>query len=69
MLNRYRRDAESILELNLGWLAPLHEAIPELATMEKDSSPNGEKSVEASVTPSTDDSSPVPDSPNGRVLH
>jgi integrase len=33
MLNRYRRDAESIAELNLGWLKPLQEAIPELAAM------------------------------------
>jgi len=33
MLNRYRRDAESIAELNLGWFAPLHKAIPEFATM------------------------------------
>ena len=31
MLNRYRRDAESIAELNLGWFTPLHEAIPEFA--------------------------------------
>ena len=27
MLKRYRRDAESIAELNLGWLSALHEAI------------------------------------------
>lgn len=33
MLNRYRRDAESIAELNLGWFAPLHEAIPEFRAM------------------------------------
>jgi integrase len=33
MLNRYRRDAESISELDLGWFTPLHEAIPELAKM------------------------------------
>jgi len=33
MLNRYRRDAESIAELNLGWFAPLHEAIPEFAEL------------------------------------
>ena len=31
MLNRYRRDAESIAELHLGWFAPPHEAIPEFA--------------------------------------
>ena len=34
MLNRYRRDAESIAELNLGWFAPLHEAVPELAELD-----------------------------------
>jgi hypothetical protein len=32
-LVRYRRDADSIMELNLGWFTPLHEAIPELAAM------------------------------------
>jgi hypothetical protein len=34
MLNRYRRDAESIAELNLGWFAPLHDAVPELAELD-----------------------------------
>jgi hypothetical protein len=33
MLNRYRRDAESIAELNLGWFVPLHEAIAEFAEL------------------------------------
>ena len=33
MLNRYRRDAEAISELNLGWFTPLYEAVPELATL------------------------------------
>jgi hypothetical protein len=28
------RDAESIAELNLGWFAPLHEAIPEFAELD-----------------------------------
>lgn len=31
MLNRYRRAARMAAELGLGWLAPLHTAIPELA--------------------------------------
>ncbi|MCR4340112.1 MAG: tyrosine-type recombinase/integrase [Gemmatimonadaceae bacterium] len=31
MINRYRRAARSAAELGLGWLAPMHEAIPELA--------------------------------------
>lgn len=31
MIARYRRDAETVKELGLGWLRPLHEAIPELA--------------------------------------
>jgi hypothetical protein len=42
MLNRYRRDAESIAELNLGWLTPLHEAIPEFAAMGSDGRSTGE---------------------------
>jgi len=36
MLNRYRRDAESIAELNLGWFSPLHKAIPEFAAKQKE---------------------------------
>jgi len=31
MINRYRRIAESVAELNLGELLPLNEAIPELS--------------------------------------
>ncbi len=31
MINRYRRAARTAAELNLGWLTPLDEAIPELA--------------------------------------
>ena len=34
MLNRYRRDAESIAELNLGWFVPLQKAIPEFAELD-----------------------------------
>jgi len=33
MLARYRRDAATLEELQVGWLTPLHEAIPELARM------------------------------------
>ncbi len=33
MLARYRRDARTLEELGVGWLTPLHEAIPELAEM------------------------------------
>ncbi|MBN2196406.1 MAG: tyrosine-type recombinase/integrase [Polyangiaceae bacterium] len=33
MLARYRRDARTLEELRVGWLAPLHEAIPELAKL------------------------------------
>jgi len=40
MLNRYRRDAESITELNLGWFAPLHIAIPEFSTMDSPANDN-----------------------------
>jgi integrase len=32
MLSRYRREATTAQELGLGWLAPLHLSIPELAT-------------------------------------
>ena len=35
MIARYRREAQTALELNLGWLKPLHLAIPELAMMEQ----------------------------------
>jgi hypothetical protein len=31
MIARYRREAQTVQELGLGWLAPLHESIPELA--------------------------------------
>jgi hypothetical protein len=33
MLNRYKREAETVHELKIGWFKPLHEAIPELAAM------------------------------------
>jgi integrase len=33
MLNRYRRESRTAQELGLGWLLPLHEAIPELAAL------------------------------------
>jgi integrase len=33
MVARYRRDAETAEELNLGWLLPMHEAIPELQAL------------------------------------
>lgn len=33
MVARYRRDAATAREANLGWLKPLHEAIPELAVL------------------------------------
>ena len=34
MIARYRRDAHTVEELGLGWLHPLHEAIPELARID-----------------------------------
>ena len=55
MLTRYRRDADSIMEFYLGWLTPLHAAIPELAAMSKHSSGRGESPVEKPVTSATDD--------------
>lgn len=33
MLGRYRREAKTVQELGLGWLAPLHEALPEIANI------------------------------------
>lgn len=69
MLTRYRRDADSITELNLGWFTPLHEAIPELEAMGSDSSENGESPVEEPVTAPTDDSIRCEDSEKDRVLH
>jgi integrase len=33
MINRYRRAARTAAELGLGWLAPMHETIPELAAL------------------------------------
>lgn len=35
MLSRYRREAKTAQELNLGWLEPLHEAIPELSVLSR----------------------------------
>jgi integrase len=35
MVARYRRTAETHAELGLGWLLPLHEAIPELAKLDR----------------------------------
>ena len=29
----YQREAETVAELDLGWLKPLHEVIPELAKL------------------------------------
>jgi len=34
MIARYRRQAQTVQELNLGWLKPLHEVVPELAAMD-----------------------------------
>lgn len=34
MINRYRRAARTAAELGLGWLVPLHAAVPELAALE-----------------------------------
>ena len=31
MIANYRQEAATLRELNLGWLKPLHEAIPEVA--------------------------------------
>ena len=33
MLRRYQREAETVAELHLGWLKPLHEVVPELAKL------------------------------------
>jgi len=33
MLSRYRREAKTAQELNLGWLSPLHQIIPEFAEL------------------------------------
>lgn len=38
MVARYRRDAKTAEELNLGWLLPMHEVIPELAGLASDRS-------------------------------
>jgi hypothetical protein len=40
---RYRRAARTAAELNLGMLAPLYRAIPELSAMVPDSSPPAPK--------------------------
>jgi integrase len=69
MLNRYRRDAESILELNLGWFTPLHEAIPEFAAMSKNSSPGGESPAISPAPSDADDSIRCADGEKRRVLH
>lgn len=34
MVARYRREAQTVRELGLGWLKPLHEAVPELAEID-----------------------------------
>src|SRR5262249_19047067 len=41
MINAYRRVARKATELNLGWLAPLDEAIPELRRTVYESSTGG----------------------------
>lgn len=46
MINRYRRAARTVAELNLGWLAPLDEAIPELRRTVYESSTGGSSSGE-----------------------
>ena len=49
MLSRYKRSAMTAEELHLGWLLPMHKAIPELAKGAKDSSSNGQSSAESSA--------------------
>jgi integrase len=46
MLARYRRDAKTAQELGLGWLLPLHEAIPELRILNDEP---GSSAVESSA--------------------
>jgi integrase len=58
MLNRYRRDAEAISELNLGWFAPLYEAIPELAALAPDSGVQTARKVAEEVESSAESSAP-----------
>jgi integrase len=47
MIGAYRRSARTAAELNLGWLAPMHLAIPELATRGTEQTP--ETSTESST--------------------
>jgi len=56
MLNRYRRAARTAEELTLGWLLPMHEVIPELAKMGKNTDQPFESSVESSADPIGGDS-------------
>lgn len=58
MLNRYRRDAEAIGELNLGWFTPLHEAIPELAALAPDSGVQAAQKGAAKAESSAESSAP-----------
>ncbi len=46
MINRYRRAARTAAELNLGWLAPLDEAIPELTGKVPEVSPTTPRELE-----------------------
>jgi integrase len=54
MINRYRRAARTAAELNLGWLSPLDEVIPELAGKVPESSPELPKEPETTRAPLAD---------------
>lgn len=61
---KYRRDAETVRELGLGWLKPLHEAIPELATIDLKTAAR-EVQLSANCRPEEDDD----DLPPERIIH
>jgi integrase len=50
MINRYRRSARTAAELNLGWLAPLDQAIPELSESVCQTSAGGASGSETAPT-------------------
>ncbi len=61
---KYRRDAETVRELGLGWLKPLHEAVPELARIDpKTVAPKVQLSMNCRSDEAADD--PPPE----RIIH
>ena len=61
---KYRRDAETVRELGLGWLKPLHEAIPELAEIDPTTAAS-EVQLSANCRPDDGDD----DLPPERIIH